>query len=204
MEVNNGKDFYSGLMQRPGAEKDPDYAGLDQGPEGTILRHQAALDFVPLQGTSVLDLGCGTGLFLKYMAEHKIKPLFYHGVDLLERDMMGARLLACGIRGRFSTADLSKAWPKFQTGKFDTVLALGLMGPTPFHSYSSLQKLIWRMRKIGRHGIVTLPMMRPEFLGCEYQAHFDYDDVALFLRDSVGGATIKQVRNSPKELVIYW
>lgn len=203
--MNNGAEFYQGLMEK-GAD-DPDYAGLDQGPEGTRGRHRLALEFVSLAGKSVLDLGCGTGLFLTAMSKEGITPSRYLGTDLLaEREAtVRERLLATGVSGNFLQMDLSEhRWSRLPVGRFDAVLALGLMGPEPFHTYASLRLLLENMRLAGDHGLVTIPMMRPGFLGCEYQAHFAYRDVFNFLPSIPGYTKMTLHQNTEKEMFIWW
>lgn len=203
--MSNGVDFYQKLMTL--APGDLDYAGLDQGPEGTGKRHWAAIDNVKLNGKSVLDLGCGTGLLLKTLDSQGIRPSWYLGTDLLaeREDMVRSRLAETRVEGSFLQLDLNEhRWLKLPVGRFDSVLALGLMGPEPFHTYASLRRLIENMRLVGDHGVVTIPMMRPGFLGCEYQAHFDYRDVFDFLPTLPKYTKITLAKNTEKEMFIWW
>lgn len=208
MEVSNGEAFYRKLYQDAEARgADPDYEGMDQGPEGTKARHDAALARLSKQmhmGT-VLDLGCGTGLFVDALSEACVTPTFYTGVDLLpeRRSAVRRRLQDAVIAGRFEDRDLTSGdlGPKGAT--FTVAVALGLMGPMPFHTMLSLLSLVRRMRECANHGLVTIPMQRPEFLGCEYQTHFDMCDVDYILRRE-GYRDIKVEQNTYKEMVIWW
>ncbi len=50
-----------------------------------IMRYQELVKIAPLEGTTVLDIGCGIGGFYEYMVKDcDIKNLSYKGVDLIE------------------------------------------------------------------------------------------------------------------------
>ncbi len=83
-----------------------DYFALNQGEYGTNLRHAAAaLERVEGLTGNVLDLGCGTGLFLDKMIEQGIRPEYYLGMDgMAERPASMNASPGTACRGASSTS----------------------------------------------------------------------------------------------------
>ena len=76
-----------------------------------------------LQGSNVLDLGCGTGAMLSYLS--KEKGTIPHGVDLSRLNLYQCRKKMAN--GHFSRQDIIKYLDETQT-KFDLVILYGVIG----------------------------------------------------------------------------
>ncbi len=76
-----------------------------------------------LQGSNVLDLGCGTGAMLSYLS--KEKGIIPHGVDLSRLNLYQCRKKMAN--GHFSRQDIIKYLDETQT-KFDLVILYGVIG----------------------------------------------------------------------------
>lgn len=113
------------------------------GPQTTEFRHRAALSLIP--SGSVLDLGCGDGLFLSLLQEHGIVG---EGVDASSE---AARI--CEGKG-FTTRvqDLSNALP-YPDGSFDTVVLLDVLE----HVYDPVSLLKEAARIARTRVVVSVP-----------------------------------------------
>ena len=76
-----------------------------------------------LQGSNVLDLGCGTGAMLSYLS--KKKGTIPHGVDLSRLNLYQCRKKMAN--GHFSRQDIIKYLDETQI-KFDLVILYGVIG----------------------------------------------------------------------------
>jgi len=106
----------------------------------------------PLQGKSVLDVGCGTGRFCFPLAEKGAERVV--GVDFAEAMITGARSLAeqknLADKCRFECVDIMR----FEAEQpFDYVIAVGL-----FDYIKDARRLMHKLRKLTRiKAIMTFP-----------------------------------------------
>ena len=81
--------YYEELYKKYGYS--PKSLGWEKGKQ--FLRfHQLTCDF-ELENTSILDVGCGFGDFIKYLNLNKIKNIKYVGVDIIEEFILKAKKL---------------------------------------------------------------------------------------------------------------
>jgi SAM-dependent methyltransferase len=81
--------YYEELYKKYGYS--PKSLGWEKGKQ--FLRfHQLTCDF-ELENTSILDVGCGFGDFIKYLNLNKIKNIKYVGVDIIEEFILEAKML---------------------------------------------------------------------------------------------------------------
>jgi homoserine O-acetyltransferase len=127
-------------------------APVKDGPhDPTSIFHQHRLDYdrivelVP-PGTSVLDLGCGSGGLLARLKASDHRRLV--GVELDEEN-----ILACLSRGlNVVQADLNKGLGAFATRQFDCVVLSQTL-----QAVYDVERVIMEMLRIGRTGIVSIP-----------------------------------------------
>lgn len=202
------KELYQKLLAE--FPDDRDYLALDQGPASTKRRHQLVADRMNTLGKRVLDLGCGTGVMLDNLSAAGQLPKSYLGVDFIDRseDVL-ARADKLGVDGEFVVGDIGAALhgEALKRNHFDVVAAIGVVGTNPFSTLSALAALVKAMKWIVpiTGGIVTLPMARPEFLGCPHQAHFSPTDVHIVFRSPatrVGPYFLEA--HTDREMVIWW
>jgi homoserine O-acetyltransferase/O-succinyltransferase len=124
-------------------------AGEAHGP--TSIFHQHRLDYdrivelIP-PGSSVLDLGCGSGALLARLKEGHAGRLV--GVELDERN-----ILNCISRGLdVIQADLNKGLGAFGTGQFDCVILSQTL-----QAVYDVEGLLTEMLRIGKTCIVSIP-----------------------------------------------
>lgn len=98
------------------------------------------------RGASVLDLGCGDGLLLKYLAQNR--GVRGYGVELED-----AKVIACVANGvNVIQTDLERGLEGFDSGSFDYVI-LSLTLQAVLHT----EEIVTEMLRIGREAIVTFP-----------------------------------------------
>lgn len=97
-------------------------------------------------GASVLDLGCGEGLLLKYLKQSR--EVRGYGIDFSD-----ANVLAC-VKNSVNViqSNLEAGLAGFDAGSFDFVI-LSQTLQTMHHT----EKIITEMLRVGRHGIVSFP-----------------------------------------------
>lgn len=99
------------------------YQILDwENQESQFCRFEVLLRRVPLEGRSLLDLGCGVGDLCDFLASRGVS-VDYTGVDILEEMIKEARRRCRG--GRFIHADLLKENP-FSDATFDVAFCSGI------------------------------------------------------------------------------
>ncbi|MSQ50717.1 MAG: methionine biosynthesis protein MetW [Betaproteobacteria bacterium] len=97
-------------------------------------------------GATVLDLGCGDGLLLKYLRQ--TKSVHGYGVEIDD-----ASVLACVKNGvNVIQSDLERGLAGFDAGSFDYVILSQTLQAVR-HSEEILKEIL----RVGRQGIVTFP-----------------------------------------------
>ncbi len=119
-------------------------------PAGSIfqshrLDYETILGLIPL-GTSILDLGCGTGGLLARLRERGHRRIV--GVELDEQ-----AILACVRRGLdVVQADLNRGLPGFVAGQFDFVVLSQTL-----QTVLDVPRVLSDMLRVGRRAIVSYP-----------------------------------------------
>ncbi|MFH0823906.1 MAG: methyltransferase domain-containing protein [Pseudomonadota bacterium] len=136
-------EHFSSLVERYGI----DHRSLDWGSrESQELRFDAMCAMGDLQGSTILDVGCGTGDFLDYLTRRGIE-LDYTGydiapamIDLAKRRFPGARFAVRDLHGQVE-----------ERGGFDYVMASGIFSlrkVRPFEFMAAMvRKMFQRCRK---------------------------------------------------------
>jgi len=97
-------------------------------------------------GSSVLDLGCGTGELLAHLIRHK--GCRGYGIELAD-----ANVLACERRGvNVIQLNLEEGLAMFGDASFDVVLQLDTM-----QHLRNTEKMLRETARVGRIGIVSFP-----------------------------------------------
>jgi len=97
-------------------------------------------------GSTVLDLGCGDGLLLKYLRE--TKKVRGYGVEIDD-----ASVLACVKNGvNVIQSDLERGLAGFDAGSFDYVILSQTL-----QAVRHTEKVVREILRVGRQGIVTFP-----------------------------------------------
>lgn len=97
-------------------------------------------------GSTVLDLGCGDGSLLRYLAE-KLKVRGY-GIEISDDNV-----LACVHNGvNVIQSDLERGLAGFDAGSFDYVILSQTL-----QAMRHTEAIVKEMLRVGREGIVTFP-----------------------------------------------
>ena len=97
-------------------------------------------------GSSVLDLGCGDGLLLKYLQQHRNARGY--GIEIAD-----ANVLACVQTGvNVIQSDLERGLAGFDAGTFDYVILSQTL-----QAMRHAEEIVLEMLRVGRQGIVTFP-----------------------------------------------
>lgn len=109
--------------------------------ESQQQRFRVLCDVLPLEGKSILDIGCGPGYLLDYLEQQNI-PVQYTGYDISKKMIEAARERRPGINVCF--ADVLEVEPKPVA---DVVIASGIMyrlGDSPQKWFEYLVSGLWR------------------------------------------------------------
>ncbi len=100
----------------------PDYYLLGwESEEAQQMRFEALVNSLDLNGKRILDIGCGTGSFLEYLAA-RFRDFNYTGVDILEYMISNAK--SKNLKGTFLCVDIFKENP-FDKDAFNAIFASG-------------------------------------------------------------------------------
>jgi SAM-dependent methyltransferase len=116
-------------------------------------RFEVLVANVPLRGRSLLDVGCGLGDLLAYLAERGI-DLAYTGVDVLARMVAACRERFGGVRGRFVQADVF-ADASFGREGFDVVFASGIFNLDLGNNREFLPVALRRLLELSREHVAA-------------------------------------------------
>lgn len=114
-KLNN--EFFSQLVTRHG---DPDQA-IGNSAVSHGKRFQKLLELGDFNGKSILDIGCGTGAFYKFLSAHS-HDFSYSGYDINEEMVKKARELNPGIAGQIHMLDILEGKV---TESFDFCVSVG-------------------------------------------------------------------------------
>ena len=194
--------FTRRLAETKNAENAADYAALEQGEYATKLRHDAVMDNVVGLDHEVLDLGCGTGLFLDKLIERGVKPQKYDGYDgiTLRAGPFSERLQKHGVKGGFHYKPMSASFESVSYGFYDAVVCIGVMGYWGYHTQEQVRSLHAKMRHVGDHGAMTFPMIwHPEAMGDGHIRRWVPSDIQDVLNVSQANTVVLE-----REFVIFW
>ena len=114
-----------------------------------VLEGRADLDAIAAwvqPGASVLDLGCGEGLLLKYLMQSR--EVRGYGIEISD-----ANVLACVKNGvNVIQSDLETGLAGFDAGSFDYVILSQTL-----QAMRHTEEIIMEMLRVGRQGIVSFP-----------------------------------------------
>ena len=177
----------------------PSYQALNWGSEqGQLLRFSVLAEVGELQGSSVLDVGCGLGDLAGWLDRKQINTE-YVGLDLTESLIETARRRY--PRKRFVNGSITD--PEILKGeKFDFVLASGIFATYSAGGNSWMEKVVSRLWELARYGVAfnSLSSWAPQTDPGEYYA--DPGRVLNFCRSLT---PVLQVRHDyhPRDFTIF-
>jgi len=119
--------------------------------QNLISRQRFALELVEAvlpPGSTVLDLGCGSGVMAARLTEHGYTA---YGLDLAEPMVRHARHLCAS--DQFAVADVDHI--PFPDNTFDAVLSLGVL--QFLEAEQRALREMWRVLRPGGHAVIALP-----------------------------------------------
>lgn len=132
------------------------------------FRHTAALSLIDKDEISVLDIGCGDGLFLSFLSNRNSidDTKLYTGIDFSEVALKKAKERVEGVN--FVNADITNSTLPFADNSFNTVVALDVL--EHLFDPARLVKEIYRITKtyavIGVPNFSSLPARLQTVTGC--------------------------------------
>jgi SAM-dependent methyltransferase len=176
------KEHYERKLQEYG----PNSKGMDwPNPEDLEKRFKILSGVIKFEGnvkTSLLDLGCGVGLFIPFLSENKIlDKLNYKGVDISEKMIEAAKILHPTFD--FELRDILQS--PFESESFDYIIMNGLL--TEKQSMSQLemtkfaQDIIQTSFKICNQGLSFNVMSSHVDWKRDDLFHWELDNLVAFL-----------------------
>lgn len=135
--------FHEELVERRGEGWQAFWGSIDS----QRVRYEVLMQELPLDGASVLEVGCGFGDFLDHAAGRGVRPASYLGVDVSERMVAGAR--ARHPQAEFLVLDILAAEPPQQP---DFVIASGIMAVDVPDYEAYVLRVLRRLHALGRRG----------------------------------------------------
>jgi len=193
----------------------PNFVGLDQGVQGTGQRYDFVISKLRhlLPNSHIVDLGCGTAMFLDYLCQKSFTIESYVGVDMI--DDYKRYVDYAGAKNRLPTKFMHKpgAVPfehdpdlnkYLSQNPRSLLIAIGVTGRMPYHTVRSLITLTMHYMRIVGHGVFTFPMSGDVLLGWPTQAHFALCDVEDAFRSRHANTGAKFEKITEKEGAIVW
>ena len=144
-ELKTARSF-NALYQRHGYS----YKALDWGSrEGQELRFQILSEIAPLDGTTILDVGCGFGHFYNWLSTQGIR-LSYTGIDIADQIIQEAK--RAHPEARFLVGSPSNL-EFLRDERFDYVFASGIFSTYTSDPMEWMQSCIKRMWQWSRRGV---------------------------------------------------
>ncbi len=129
----------------------PHHAVLDwASADSQRARFETLVRCVPLEGKSLLDVGCGLGDLLGFLEGRGIR-VQYTGVDLLEKMVEAARAAHPGFI--FVQADIFQTNP-FAPASFDVAYCSGAFNLNLGNNHEFLPQAVWAMLTLAREHVV--------------------------------------------------
>jgi trans-aconitate methyltransferase len=154
------------------------YQILDwESQESQFCRFEVLLRRIPLEGRTLLDLGCGVGDLCAFLASRDLS-VDYTGVDILEEMIKEARRRC--PEGRFIHADLLKENP-FGEERFDVAFCSGIFNLETGDNAELLTAFMGRLSRLVRGTVVInlLSVSSPDRLD-----RYHYFDPQAVLREA--------------------
>ena len=146
--------------------------------ESQQARFRTLVDHVDLAGKSLLDVGCGMGDLLGFLAGRGVE-VAYTGVDIIEKMVRAARQQQPG--GKFVCADLFAENP-FGGERFDVVFCSGIFNLDLGNNRQFLPEALARLFEFaGEHVVFNLLHHRAE-RQYDHCAYYDPEEVLSHVR----------------------
>lgn len=114
--------------------------------ESDMERIQKVSELIPSDVTSILDVGCGNGIFVNYLIDQPRKFIRVHGVD---RSLTAIKF----VKTEKTQASIEKL--PFHAGEFDLVVCLEVLEHLPKPIFE--QAIMELIRVSNKHIIITVP-----------------------------------------------
>jgi len=178
--VIRNKEFYSNFIGYKA--DDPRVVGW----ESTMSAHRRYKKCLELSkvrdGDSIIDVGCGTGIFYKYLSEH-LDHFDYLGIDVIDVYVESAKKLypdANFMIGNFLKMPVEN--------KFDVLFAIGSFYTNGVkfidEQYEYLYSCVKKARKISDRGVITL-VVSDEQVDNYYSDGVLFSKYNIYLPDTV-------------------
>lgn len=202
-DIERSVKVYRTLWERAEEQDlDLDTEGLDQTQIGAMSRYQGVCDVLNehFQGSVLVDLGCGTGALLDFLALRSWLPKKYIGVDMFENrsDHVMSRGHTHRVDAEFVFKPPEMRFEDWGDGpRGDIGVMIGVIGLWDYSRYLDLKAVHRWMLQRYRHGAITVPTRYDAFLGHPDAAWFDFQDLQYFLQ-------WQKVVEIHRHLVVYW
>jgi len=128
-----------------------------------------------LQGKRILDLGCGSGIWVDYFTRRGYKAT---GVDFVQEFISQAKKK---YQGNFTTGGAEKL--PFPAGSFDTVLMFSVL-----EHIDDQKKVLQEAKRVGKRLILIVPQKTPDVLvkrGLVFKHHLDRTHKRVYTKQEI-------------------